>query len=180
MYHVPVLCDSSAYFEKLDTCVRKFFSKLMVLQGPHTDRSAVDGYPGFIEATSTEPDTLYDETALNVRVAVPGISVDEPSRSVYFSGNSPPIRILVALLALLENFGITDLEERNDIKSLTDREMEVLRYVSGGYSNREIAGFLHITERTVKYHVSRILEKLEVSGRTEAVVEAARHGLLTL
>ena len=56
----------------------------------------------------------------------------------------------------------------------------MLHFVSGGYSNSEIAGYLKITERTVKYHVSEILRKLKVSSRTEAVVEAARDGIITL
>ena len=63
--------------------------------------------------------------------------------------------------------------ERTGKTRLTEREIEVLQFVSGGYSNAEIARFLDITERTVKYHVSEILRKLDVGGRTEAVVEAA-------
>lgn len=61
---------------------------------------------------------------------------------------------------------------------LTDREIEVLRLVGQGLSNREIAGHLSISEQTVKTHVTRVLTKLGVSSRTQAALYAARVGLL--
>jgi DNA-binding NarL/FixJ family response regulator len=61
---------------------------------------------------------------------------------------------------------------------LTDRESEILRLMTGGYSNREIAEALGISEGTVKNHVSNILSKLGVRDRTRAVLKAVRHGYL--
>lgn len=61
---------------------------------------------------------------------------------------------------------------------LTRRELEVLSYVSDGLSNREVARTLHISENTVKNHMRNIHEKMGVKTRTEAVVKAARDGLL--
>src|SRR5689334_4724935 len=61
---------------------------------------------------------------------------------------------------------------------LTDREREVLRLLAQGLQNKEIAGHLHISERTVKFHVSAILDKLGAGNRTEAVHLAAQLGLL--
>jgi ATP/maltotriose-dependent transcriptional regulator MalT len=61
---------------------------------------------------------------------------------------------------------------------LSDREQEVLELIGKGYMNKEIAGMMNITERTVKWHASKIYEKLQVSTRTEAVAEAQRLGLL--
>lgn len=55
---------------------------------------------------------------------------------------------------------------------LTDRELEVLRLLAGGYSNREIGSALGVAERTVKNHVSSILAKLWVRDRTRAVLKA--------
>ncbi len=63
---------------------------------------------------------------------------------------------------------------------LTAREMEVLRLLSDGQTNKEIARALFITERTVKFHVSSILGKLGAGNRTEAVRIAAQHGLVDL
>ncbi len=60
---------------------------------------------------------------------------------------------------------------------LTRREMEILELLGQGLRNRDIAGKLYISEKTVKNHVSSILAKLHVNDRTEAATLAARHGL---
>jgi DNA-binding NarL/FixJ family response regulator len=63
---------------------------------------------------------------------------------------------------------------------LTERELEVLHLLAKGRQNKEIAGELSISERTVKFHVSAILAKLGVGNRTEAVSKAAQLGLVEL
>lgn len=65
-----------------------------------------------------------------------------------------------------------------DDEVLTRREVEILRLMTGGYSNREIAGALYISEGTVKNHVSNILSKLGVRDRTRAVLKAIEKGLI--
>lgn len=64
--------------------------------------------------------------------------------------------------------------------SLTEREMEVLNLMAQGKPNKEIAVDLTISERTVKFHVSSILGKLNAGNRTEAVTIAAQRGLVRL
>jgi DNA-binding NarL/FixJ family response regulator len=66
------------------------------------------------------------------------------------------------------------------LDELTPREMDVLRLLAQGLPNRKIAVQLSINERTVKYHVSAILAKLEAANRTEAVMRAIEQGLITL
>jgi len=61
---------------------------------------------------------------------------------------------------------------------LTDRETEILRLMSGGYSNKEIANSLKVAEGTVKNHVSNILSKLGVRDRTRAVLKALELGIV--
>jgi DNA-binding NarL/FixJ family response regulator len=61
---------------------------------------------------------------------------------------------------------------------LSDREIEVLRMIAGGSSNREIAAGLVIAEGTVKNHVTNILAKLGVTDRTEAAVKAKEMGII--
>jgi DNA-binding NarL/FixJ family response regulator len=62
--------------------------------------------------------------------------------------------------------------------TLTAREIEVVRLVATGLANREIAGRLSISERTVKFHVSAILSKLGAGNRTQAVRIARERGLV--
>ncbi|MDQ0009960.1 MULTISPECIES: response regulator transcription factor [Luteibacter] len=61
---------------------------------------------------------------------------------------------------------------------LTERETEILRLLSGGYSNKEIANSLRVAEGTVKNHVSNILSKLGVRDRTRAVLKALELGIV--
>jgi DNA-binding NarL/FixJ family response regulator len=72
-----------------------------------------------------------------------------------------------------------DVDETR-IKSLTKREMEVLITVANGMSNKEIAANLHISERTVKNHISNIFKKIGVSDRTQAAVFAIKNNLIKL
>ncbi|CAG0937343.1 Response regulator protein VraR [Thermoflexales bacterium] len=67
-----------------------------------------------------------------------------------------------------------------DALDLTPREIEVLRLMAQGHSNKQIATALVITERTTKFHVSSILAKLDARNRTEAVKIAAQRGLVKL
>jgi DNA-binding NarL/FixJ family response regulator len=67
-----------------------------------------------------------------------------------------------------------------DPNALTPRELEVLALLAQGLANKQIAVQLHISERTVKFHVSAIFRKLNASNRTEAVKLAAQQGLISL
>lgn len=71
-------------------------------------------------------------------------------------------------------------EPRPAAGSFTPREREVLALLARGLSNRDIADALEISAHTAKFHVNSILQKLGVERRTEAVVRAARMGLVTL
>lgn len=66
------------------------------------------------------------------------------------------------------------------VDALTEREMDVLRLMAKGMPNKEIAGALVVTERTVKFHISAILSKLGATNRTEAVRIAVQRGLVRL
>jgi NarL family two-component system response regulator LiaR len=63
---------------------------------------------------------------------------------------------------------------------LTDREMDVLRLLAYGYTNRQIAAELVLGEETVKTHVGNILAKLHLAHRTQAVIHALKQGLISL
>lgn len=72
------------------------------------------------------------------------------------------------------------LAERLSQRSLTSRELEVLKLVAKGMGNKEIAAELSIAEVTVKLHVSHVLEKLNVKDRTEAATAALKRGIIAL
>jgi DNA-binding NarL/FixJ family response regulator len=71
----------------------------------------------------------------------------------------------------------TEVEGADKLSLLTARELEVLKLLGEAKSNSAIAEMLFISEHTVKVHVSRILEKLEIETRAEAVRFAFRHGI---
>ena len=79
---------------------------------------------------------------------------------------------------------IRELNRPSDLpptpEPLTGREMEVLKLVGQGLTNQEIADQLSISERTVRTHVSNILEKLHLANRTQAALYAVREGLTDL
>jgi NarL family two-component system response regulator LiaR len=65
-------------------------------------------------------------------------------------------------------------------KTLTERELEILKLVAHGLNNEDIGEYLRISERTVGSHISKMLDKLHLSNRTQAALYALRKGLTTL
>jgi DNA-binding NarL/FixJ family response regulator len=72
-----------------------------------------------------------------------------------------------------------DAEIRDEPHDLTRRELEILSLVAEGHSNAKLAKMLWVTEQTVKFHLSNIYRKIDVSNRTEASRWAQLHGLLS-
>lgn len=109
--------------------------------------------------------------------------------------DAKPVEIFAAIEAAaagLTAFGLDELnlllpaasgtafEPEFALGSLTGREIEVLALMAQGLANKEIADRLHISEHTVKFHVSSILSKMGASSRTEAVTTGLRDGLLVI
>lgn len=114
------------------------------------------------------------------------------ARGVVFREGAPE-RIAAAVRAVCEGLLAVDEslapallgrrpEGRRDLHAepLTSRELEVVQLLAQGLSNRAIAGRLGISEHTAKFHVNAILGKLDAHTRTDAVVRAARLGLVLL
>ena len=103
-----------------------------------------------------------------------------------------PDRLHAALRAVTSDLVVADSEIASAVfeqrpraveeleQALTHRELEVMQQLAAGGTNREIAATLKITEHTVKFHVNSILEKLGAESRTEAVVRAARLGIIVI
>lgn len=85
-----------------------------------------------------------------------------------------------SLIPALNNFLINKDMEQDKISSLTKRELEILREVSIGKINKEIAIDLNITERTVKNHMVSIFKKIDVNDRTQAAVFAIKNNLVNI
>jgi DNA-binding NarL/FixJ family response regulator len=109
-------------------------------------------------------DVSLERLAESVRAVARGESVIHPALTE---------RLLEAARGQGWRFSSLDPPE-----ALTGREVEVLRLMTGGYSNREVADALSISEGTVKNHVSTILSKLGVRDRTRAVLKALELGLV--
>jgi DNA-binding NarL/FixJ family response regulator len=82
-------------------------------------------------------------------------------------------RIMRALDGSGMSFASAELPE-----PLTDRERTIVRFLAGGYSNREISALMKISDGTVKNHISSVLSKLGVRDRTRAVLKAIDLGLI--
>lgn len=68
----------------------------------------------------------------------------------------------------------------NNIDDLTKREKEILRLIAKGYINKEIGDHLHISEKTVKNHISNLFKKIDVTDRTQAALYAVKNCLVEL
>jgi DNA-binding NarL/FixJ family response regulator len=110
-------------------------------------------------------DTLAPDLLSAIRVVARGDAVVAPS----------------VTRRLLEKYVGTEpapATSNGELDALTEREREVLSLIARGMSNIEIAGLLFVSEGTVKTHVSRILTKLGLRDRVQAVVYAYEHGLV--
>lgn len=134
---------------------------------------------------SDEEDDLYD--AIKAGAAgylLKEISIEEVASAIRAVVSGQSLISPSMASKLLTEF--TNLAKKADERQsaptprLTDRELEVLKLVAQGMSNREIAGELYISENTVKNHVRNILEKLHLHSRMEAVVYAVREKLLDI
>ena len=159
--------------------------RMPVLDGLQATRqiTAMDGAPRVLVLTTFDlDDYVYQalrwgasgfllkdasarELAEAVRVVAAGDALLSPS-------------VTRRLIAEFARMGAPRGPSRKTLKDLTERETEVLALVARGLSNAEIAGRLVVAEQTVKTHVSRVLMKLGLRDRTQAVVLAYETGLV--
>jgi len=107
-------------------------------------------------------DVSYDQLIAAIRAVAGGATVFQPAVTA----------------RLLQAAGRVHIQTDTPSERLTNREVEVVRLMSGGYSNKEIAHALNTAEGTIKNHVSSILAKFGVRDRTRAVLKALEAGLL--
>ncbi|GAX40578.1 LuxR family two component transcriptional regulator [Tolypothrix sp. NIES-4075] len=140
-------------------------------------------YPSPIIALVDELDSINLEVAL--RCGLRGILPDTSTESEIIAAVEAIAFNLIVLhpdavelLPLKES--MREKEALTPMQTLTPREIEVLEMLGSGLGNKAIAKRLHISDHTVKFHVSSIFVKLGVSSRTEAVTVGVRLGLIML
>jgi DNA-binding NarL/FixJ family response regulator len=134
---------------------------------------------------SDEEDDLYEAIKAGANgYLLKEISVEEVAEAIRAVAQGQSLISPSMASKLLNEFNALAkrAEERSQYPAptLTTRELDVLRQVARGMSNREIADKLFISENTVKNHVRNILEKLHLHSRMEAVIYAVRERLLDL
>jgi two-component system, NarL family, nitrate/nitrite response regulator NarL len=156
-------------------------SRIRVL---HPDAILCDGEAGDLRLLDAAGVVLLDDPSLAMQTLAAG------ARGILMRDASPQ-RIRAALIAASEGVIVIDdalagavLQQSRPmhdlVEPLTARELEVMQLLASGQTNKEIANRLGVTEHTVKFHVNGILGKLGVATRTEAVVHAARLGIVML
>ena len=138
--------------------------------------------PPTIVLTTFDDDALFLEA---IRAGAKGFLLKDVSlerlaeaiRTVAAGGTliQPAVTERILRAALEAGYAFPSLDPPDP---LTDREIAVLRLMTGGYSNREIADSLGVAEGTVKNHISSILSKLGVRDRTRAVLKGLEMGLM--
>jgi DNA-binding NarL/FixJ family response regulator len=102
--------------------------------------------------------------------------------SLFLSKNSTAefiIRKLKPLMTIDSNYVATQENAEPKEFRLTQRQLEVLDLISQGHPNKVIADYLDISEQTVKIHINQIFKELRVFNRTQAVLRAQKHQLLS-
>ena len=164
---------------------------LMTMLGAYRDLDLTESGPAeVILSDETQPDAGVP-TLILVRDAAAAASALTGGARGVLPRNATPRRMHAALHAVAESELVIDESFAQAIlrrarpavamiAPLTRREREVLQLLAGGMTNKEIASRLGVTDHTVKFHVNGILGKLGAVTRTEAVVEAARRGLIAV
>jgi DNA-binding CsgD family transcriptional regulator len=122
---------------------------------------------------------VSEQTELAIAVALDDGKIAE--RVAALLGKIPGLRLVgAAEKADLMIVAAPDAREPDIEASLTPRERDVLQLLAEGASNKVIARRLGISTHTAKFHVGRLLDKLDAGGRTDAVAHAARRGVIHL
>ena len=159
--------------------------RMPVLDGLQATRviAAMDGAPKVLVLTTFDLDDYVYEA---LRAGASGFLLKDASANEL----AEAVRLVAAgdallspgvtrrLIAEFARMGAPRSPGRQQLDGLTERESEVLALVARGMSNAEIADYLVVAEQTVKTHVSRILMKLGLRDRTQAVVLAYETGLV--
>lgn len=150
---------------------------LEVLQNFKTQRKKVNV---LVLTVHNEVEYLMKAVDIGVNGYILKDSGSAELKKAIFSVADGETYIQPSLIPTLNSKMIEKNKDEGKIDSLTKRELEVLKLLSVGMFNKEVAEKLNISERTVKNHISNIFKKLEVTDRTQAAVFAIRNNLIQI
>ena len=159
--------------------------KLNGIEAARTIREMVPSVKIVMLTVSDEEDDLFDAIKAGANgYLLKEISIEEVADAIRSVTTGQSLLSPSMASKLLNEFNAlarqADEKPRLAAPRLTTRELEVLKLVAQGMSNRDVAEQLFIAENTVKNHVRNILEKLQLHSRMEAVVYAVREKLLDI
>jgi DNA-binding NarL/FixJ family response regulator len=191
---VNVVCDSQISPERF--AVSKSNILVADLDSPTLASAMVDFLQGAPAGTGSvalidDPDPAWVRSALRASIhAIIGRDINAEDMQLALQAADAGFVLLhpTSVHGLLQNNSITEINDLSEddlgredlLENLTARESEVLRLVSMGLGNKEIAVRLAISEHTAKFHLSSILSKLHAGSRTEAVSLGIRKGLIPI
>jgi DNA-binding CsgD family transcriptional regulator len=117
-----------------------------------------------------------DDLAVNIRIPEPELA----ARLAGLIDQTPGLRIASPSELGDLILSVPDVPNGGFEQPLTPREHDVIALLAEGLSNREIGSRLGISPDTAKFHVGRLIDKLDAIGRTDAVAHAARRGIIHL
>jgi DNA-binding NarL/FixJ family response regulator len=144
-------------------------------------RERFPGIPVIVLSAATDQQTVLAALGAGAAGFIPKSSSNEVMlsavRLVQAGGKYLPSEILSGVSAARAASGTRGRAPSVDTLGLTERQIDVLRLIAGGASNKVICRELGLAERTVKAHITAVLRALKVSSRTQAALAAARLGI---
>lgn len=158
------------------------FDGLWFLEQLATNTAADSGVPVLVLTTFDDDTLVIEALRLGARgYLLKDVSVEQLTTAVETIADGGTLIAPSITDRLLRAIRTTKPPAGTDspvTEELTNRELEVLRLVAEGYSNRQIGELIHLAEGTIKNHVSTILMKLNARDRTNAVLRALKDGIL--
>jgi DNA-binding NarL/FixJ family response regulator len=174
------------WIETSSTLVRAGFESLlagkadidMVDSADRADVILGDDVPSGADGSGSVPVVLLSREPITALAVGCGIRAILPHQA-------PAAQIVAALYAAAAGLLVVPAKSSSflvpaegEVETLTPRELEVFEMLAEGFSNKQIAAKLYISEHTAKFHVNSILGKLHAGTRTEAVMRGVRRGIL--
>jgi DNA-binding CsgD family transcriptional regulator len=119
---------------------------------------------------------MTGDLVIGIRIAEPELA----DRLAFLLGNVPGLKVAQGDEGCDLVLHEPEIIEGGFAPALTPRERDVIALLAEGLSNKEIAARLGISPDTAKFHVGRVIDKLDATGRTDAVAHAARRGIIHL